>query len=99
MSALTVQSYATSNTRGSVKRDSFVSEHDGKTREWLTGTVTTHWGIVTVYSQSGEKPWSHYSVVMDGRIYYGSEPMGRSKRGLAVRAAKFARDVYAQAVA
>jgi len=87
-------SYALSKARGSLTTDSFIAA-DGVRREWLTGHVITLDGIVTVYSQGqspGSHPWTHYSVVIGGRLHHRSEQRVRSKRALATLAARFARE-------
>lgn len=99
MSALTVTTRKVSVTQGSgIRADSSVGS-DGLKREWLYGVVATPWGLVSVYSQGGSRPYSAYTIVLDGREYRGSERVGRPKRGLALKAGQFARDCYGESVA
>lgn len=94
---LTITTRKVSDTRSAIQPDSTTGVN-GKKREWLSGIVFTPWALVSVYSQGGSNAYSGYTTVIEGREYYGQEKRARTKRGLAKRAAQFARDCYAEAV-
>jgi hypothetical protein len=65
---------------------------------WYDGLVTTPHGYVWVYSQglasAGRWPAaSTYRIIVGGRVYYRSEDVARTPRGLTTIAARFARRV------
>lgn len=65
--------------------------------DWLEGVVRTPEGLVEVYSQAAHgrhRGCTSYRFQLDGRIYTQTEPGARTKRGLAIMAAKFAREKY-----
>lgn len=62
---------------------------------YLQGEVITPQGIVTVYSQGGPR-WftaSSYRIVVNGRLHTRGEKRRRTKRGLAIMAGRFAREI------
>lgn len=66
---------------------------DDRTHSWLDGEVVTAYGIVSVSSQDGDDPHTRYDFAFRGRLHMRTEQRGRTERGLAIEATKFARRI------
>ncbi|GMV06740.1 MAG: hypothetical protein AMXMBFR53_30150 [Gemmatimonadota bacterium] len=67
-----------------------IHRHRSESGDWWSGTVVTPHGFVEVYSQEGA---SNYRLVRNGREHMRSENRQRTKRGLAIMARRFMREI------
>lgn len=81
----TDESFAIGRAFGTITR-----ERSSTGAIWYRGRVITRWGIVDVYSDDDH---SRYDFACDGRHYIRTERRGRTQRGLAIMASRFAREV------
>lgn len=73
-----------------------VMTHGREGQRYLDGNVLTPYGIVSAYAQGhgdGYLPSSSYQIIHKGRLYSRQEPVARTRRGLAIMAAKFAKEI------
>ncbi len=89
------------NVRKSIisRTASHIVEHSQESGVLYEGSVSTPFGIVVVYSESGHSmngdAWgfSHYRFSVNGHEYTYSENVLRGRRGLAIKAHQFAKYV------
>jgi hypothetical protein len=77
-------SFAIDRSMGRIKTDLYIGTRHSR------GEVITKWGIVAV---TGSETYSRFEFAWKGRHWIMTEYIGRTKRGLAVAATKFARSV------
>lgn len=64
----------------------FVTYDEWGGQPWFEGDIVTPLGIVKVYSQAGDSPYSRYDMVIGGRWVCLTEGESRTKIGLAKKA-------------
>ena len=78
------ESFAIDGSRSRITRNETQSGY------WYGGDVVTEFGIVSIYGEAGH---SRFDFAWKGRHYLRHENRGRTPRGLAIEATKFARRI------